>query len=195
MEHTEGGKRLEDADLMLYYGDLYRSMLSLWMAVSGGISWIELTSPLEKTGNFTWIILFLIYVVFVYFFILNVVTGVFCQHAFEGAQQDLDLTIEAQLKEKDMYVDRLKLLFSEMSRDPTCEHEISAAELQFHLAKPKVQSWFKALDVDAKQTWKLFKILDADSSGRVSLDDFIGGCLRLRGPATRVDVESLKWEI
>merc|ERR1719382_2390346 len=116
MEHTEGGKRLEDADLMLYYGDLYRSMLSLWMAVSGGISWIELTEPLERIGNTTWITLFLLYVIFVYFFILNVVTGVFVQNAFEGAQQDLDLTIEALLREKTLYVDRLRLLFHEMSQ-------------------------------------------------------------------------------
>merc|ERR1719382_1692152 len=196
MEHTEGGKRLEDADLMLYYGDLYRSMLSLWMAVSGGISWIELTSPLEKTGNFTWIILFLIYVIFVYFFILNVVTGVFCQNAFEGAQQDLDLTIETQLRDKQVYLDRLAMLFREMNEDSdTATDGISAAELHHHLAQPKVQSWFKALDIDAKQTWKLFKVLDPNNDGRISLEDFVEGCLRLKGHATRVDVESLKWEI
>jgi len=189
-EHTEGGKRVEDEDLILYYGDLYRSMLSLWMAISGGINWISLTEPLERTGNTTWIIFFLIYITFVYFFVLNVVTGVFCQNAIEGAQQDLDLTIEAQLKEKQVYVDRLGMLFNEMNG----ETGLTAAELQFHLAKPKVQSWFKALDIDAKQTWKLFKILDG-GSGRISCEEFVEGCLKLRGWATRVDVESLKWEI
>jgi voltage-gated sodium channel len=195
MEYTEGGRRVEDEDLDSYYGSLYRSMLSLWMAVSGGISWIELTEPLERIGNTTWIALFLLYVIFVYFFILNVVTGVFVQNAFEGAQQDLDLTIEAQLREKQLYVDRLRLLFHEMNQNSDAGDGLTAAELNLQLDKPKVQSWFKALDVDTKQTWKLWEILDADNSGRVPLDDFIEGCLRLRGPATRVDVESLKWEI
>ncbi|CAK0807144.1 unnamed protein product, partial [Prorocentrum cordatum] len=195
-EHTAGGEQIEDEDLVSYFGDLFRSMLSLWMAVSGGISWNELTAPLERTDNPMWMILFLLYVVFVYFFILNVVTGVFVQNAFEGAQQDLDLTIEAQLRDKHMYADRLKLLFREMHRDPEAiSTGLTAAELQNQLIKPKVQSWFKALDIDAKQTWKLFKILDADRTGRVSLEDFVHGCLQLRGPATRVDVESLKWEI
>ena len=73
-EHTESGTRVEDEDLMSYYGNLYRSMKSLWWAVSGGISWYELTDPLERTGNAVWSMLFLVYIAFVYFFILNVVT-------------------------------------------------------------------------------------------------------------------------
>ena len=74
-EHTAGGTRIDDEDLVSYYGDLFRSMLSLWMAVSGGINWNVLTAPLEGTGNTAWMMLFLIYITFVYFFVLNVVTG------------------------------------------------------------------------------------------------------------------------
>jgi len=130
-----------------------------------------------------------------HYFILNVVTGVFCQNAIEGAQTDLDLTIEAQLKEKQVYADRLKLLFEEMNESYDADDGLTALDIHEQMAKPKVQSWFKALDIDAKQTWKLFKILDTDQTGRVSLHEFIEGCLRMRGSATRVDVESLKWEI
>jgi hypothetical protein len=194
-EHTQGGTRIDDEDLVSYYGDLFRSMLSLWMAVSGGINWNELTAPLEGTGNTTWMMLFLLYITFVYFFVLNVVTGVFCQNAIEGAQQDLDLTLEAQLKEKKVYADRLKMLFEEMNEDYDAAEGLTAADIHEQMEKPKVQSWFKALDIDAKQTWKLFKVLDSANSGVISLQDFIEGCLQMRGSATRVDVESLKWEI
>jgi hypothetical protein len=194
-EHTEGGTRIDDEDLVSYYGDLFRSMLSLWMAVSGGINWNELTTPLKQTGNATWMLLFLLYITFVYFFVLNVVTGVFCQNAIEGAQQDLDLTIEAQLKDKQVYADRLKMLFEEMNEDYDAEDGLTAADIHEQMQKPKVQSWFKALDIDAKQTWKLFKVLDPANSGVISLQDFIEGCLQMRGSATRVDLESLKWEI
>ncbi|CAK0828540.1 unnamed protein product [Prorocentrum cordatum] len=195
-EHTGGGTHIDDDALVAYFGSLYRSMLSLWMAVSGGISWIELTGPLERTGNIFLVLLLLLYINFVYVFILNVVTGVFCQNALEGAQQDLDLTIESQLKDKQLYVDRLRLLFKEMGEETgAVDSGLTGAELHFQLAQPKVQSWFRALDIDATQTWKLFKVLDAGNSGRVSLEDFVEGCLRLRGQATRVDVESLKWEI
>ena len=53
----------------------------------------------------------------------------------------------------------------------------------------------QALDIDVKQTWKLFKVLDSANSGVISLQDFVEGCLQMKGSATRVDVESLKWEI
>jgi len=194
-EHTEGGTRIDDEDLVWYYGDLYRSMLSLWMAVSGGINWKDLSAPLEATGN-AHVMLFLLYIAFVYFFVLNVVTGVFCQNAIEGAQQDLDLSIEAHLREKQVYVDHLRLLFEEMNEEDGATIDgLTASALHMQLDRPKVQSWFKALDIDAKKTWKLFKILDASGSGTVSLDAFVEGCLQLKGSASRVDVESLKWEI
>ncbi|CAK0811153.1 unnamed protein product [Prorocentrum cordatum] len=196
-EHTAGGTRIEDESLIQFYGDLYRTIVSLWMAVSGGISWIELTMPLERTGNSIWTLMFLVYILIVYFFILNVsMTGVFCQNAIEGAAQDLDLTLEAQVREKQVHVERLALLFHELNDDTEDrDMELSLDELQVLLGKQKVQSWFRSLDIDATQTWKLFKIIDADDSGTVSLEEFVGGCLQLRGPATRVDVESLKWEI
>ncbi|CAK0808200.1 unnamed protein product [Prorocentrum cordatum] len=140
-EHTEGGTRVDDDDLVSYYRDLLRSMLSLMMVVSGGISWHELAAPLQGTGNIGWLILFLVYITFVYFFVLNVVTGVFCQNAIEGAQQDLDLTIEAQLREKQVYADRLKLLFEEMNQDCDPEDGLTAADINEQMEKPKVQSF------------------------------------------------------
>jgi hypothetical protein len=154
-----------------------------------------LTAPLQETGSIWWMMLFLLYITFVYFFVLNVVTGVFCQNAIEGAQTDLDLTIEAQLKEKQVYADRLKMLFEEMNEDYDSTEGLTAIDIYEQMEKPKVQSWFKALDIDAKQTWKLFKVLDQANSGVISLQDFIEGCLQMKGSATRVDVESLKWEI
>ncbi|CAK0847838.1 unnamed protein product [Prorocentrum cordatum] len=140
-EHTKGGTNIDDERLRTHYGSLLRSMLSLTMAVSGGISWIELTTPLEFAGNPTWIMLFLIYIAIAYFFILNVVTGVFCQNAIEGAQQDLDMSIDAQLREKQMHAQRLGMLFQEMNEDSGAMSDgMTVDDLNLQLAKPKVQA-------------------------------------------------------
>ena len=106
----------------------------------------------------------------------------------------MDTTLDAQLREKQMHADRLGGLFREMNEGGDLA-ELTEEDLGKQLKKDKVKTWFRSLDIDANQTWKLFKIIDSDNSGRISLEEFVGGCLQLRGPATRVDVESLKWEI
>lgn len=58
-DHTEGGTRVEGENLVLYFGTLHRSMLSLWMAISGGISWVVLTEPLERTSCLRYVRTFL----------------------------------------------------------------------------------------------------------------------------------------
>jgi hypothetical protein len=90
-EHTGGGTRVVDEKLTFHFGTLHRSMWSLWMAISGAIPWVIIIDPLIKTGNIELNLLFVVYITFVHFFILNVVTGVFCSSAIEGAQQDLDM--------------------------------------------------------------------------------------------------------
>lgn len=178
--------------LLRYFGDLPLSMMSLWMSVAEGISWHVLTESLAEV-HVAYVAVFVVYIAFVYFAVLNVVTGVFCQNAIESAQHDLETTIETHLKHKQEYVTRLKALFDEMHVD--ADVGLSPAELQFHLEKPKVQSWFKALDIDPNQAWKIFQTQETNVLGLVELDDFVEGCLKFRGSATRLDVESMKWEI
>ncbi|CAK0823574.1 unnamed protein product [Prorocentrum cordatum] len=155
-EHTESGTRVEDELLMDYYGNLYRSMLSLWWAVSGGISWNELTEPLERTGSSLWVALSPRMTSRCSTHCPRHGVG-FCQNAIEGAQQDLELTIESQLREKQVYADRLRLLFEEMNECSTDRSEgLTAAEINFQLAKPKVQSWFKSAEAAFQSsTWIL----------------------------------------
>ena len=58
----------------LYFGSLADSMLSLFMSISGGVSWENVVTPL-KAVSVAWVFLFLFYVSFTYFAVLNVVTA------------------------------------------------------------------------------------------------------------------------
>merc|ERR1711862_166294 len=44
---------------------------------------------------------------------------------------------------------------------------------------------------DAEQ---LFRLLDRDMSGSISIEEFVRGCLRLRGPARSNDVAALVYD-
>merc|ERR1712187_728732 len=61
-----------------WYGDVPRSVFTLFLSISNGVGWVEVVEPLGKVGSI-WAILFVVFISFTYFAVLNVVTGVFCQ--------------------------------------------------------------------------------------------------------------------
>lgn len=69
------------------FKSLDATMLSLFMSIARGVSWGEVL-PALKAINDAWVGLYLFYIAFTYFAVLNVVTGVFCQSAIESAQND-----------------------------------------------------------------------------------------------------------
>merc|ERR1712151_987321 len=53
----------------------------------------------------------------------------------------------------------------------------------------------ESLDIDAADAWTLFKLLDADNSNYVTYDEFVEGCLALRGVAKTVGLKELMYEL
>ncbi|CAE7917221.1 unnamed protein product, partial [Symbiodinium sp. KB8] len=125
------------------------SMLALFMSIAGGVSWMEVVGELQllSTG---WVFVFIFYIAFTYFAVLNVVTGVFCQSAIDSAQNDQML-----------------------------EDQVNS---------PEVQTYFEAIGLDVWDAWSFFKLLDSDGGGAVELNEFLMGCLRLRGQARSMDL-------
>ncbi|CAE7281182.1 Scn11a [Symbiodinium natans] len=178
-------------DMKTYFGSVLVSILILFAAISDGISWIALINPLWEAsgGSGVWLLLFLVYIALVEFAVLNVVTGVFCQNAIESASLDQEMVIETQLKSKQLYTDQVCDLFHLM--DEGQKGELTATAFEQHINDPQVAAYFRALDMDLNNVWKLFTLLDPDGSGTIDLQEFVEGCLKLRGPATRLDMEPL----
>lgn len=51
-----------------------------------------------------------------------------------------------------------------------------------------VHEYFQSLGIDIWDAWTFFRLLDADGGGEVEVEEFLMGCLRLRGPATAMDM-------
>merc|ERR1719195_2312335 len=95
-----------------------------------------------------------------------------------------------ELREK--YISEMRELFIEMDRDSS--GTVSLDEIQSYLQDPRVQSYFQALGLDTKDTERLFKLIDDDESGDVDVDEFLEGCLRLKGQARSIDLHALMHE-
>merc|ERR1712012_238862 len=83
----------------------------------------------------------------------------------------------------------MRQFFSEMDKDMS--GTINLDEIILYFDDPTVASYFKYLGLDAHDTERLFCLLDADDSGELTLDEFLAGCLRLKGVARSIDVYTL----
>mmetsp|Transcript_4762 Transcript_4762/g.8624 ORF Transcript_4762/g.8624 Transcript_4762/m.8624 type:complete len:446 (-) Transcript_4762:100-1437(-) len=193
MLSEDSSKNTDDDELIgKYWSSLPRSMFTLLKSISNGISWEIVVHPLSSIHWF-WVMLFNGFIVFVYFCVLNVVTGVFCQSAIESAQHDQEMLIQEQIANKHMYIRKLRELFRDL--DSTDAGWITINELERNLSEPRVEAFFSSLELEPSDAWALFKLLDIDQSAVVDIEEFVIGCLRLRGQAKAIDLAKQSYEL
>lgn len=174
--------------MMHYWGGIGTAMSACFMAVTGGISWEVAANPLYEISVLWWW-LFIFYVGFTVFAVLNVMTGVFCQSAIKSAQLDTELLLHNMMAERDEHLKRIKDLFARLDNDGS--GSLTLGELEDHLEDPAVQAYFASLDLSITDVWTFFKLLDSDMEAEISPDSFFDGCQRLKGVARSLDLAKL----
>ncbi|CAK0857241.1 unnamed protein product [Prorocentrum cordatum] len=170
------GPAVEEVALMLHFGSLQSTMLSLYEASTGGINWHEIVDPLMYNFSPAIVVVFLCYMFFVIFALTNVVTGVFVESALRTAEEDKRRQLTHQMTS----------LFTQADDDGS--GTITWDEFQEHLAAPQLQSFLKALDLHVDEARALFQLLDVDDSGEIDADELVQGCLRLHGQAKAIEL-------
>jgi len=201
-----------------YFNSLLEAMLSLFMCISGGVSWENVIYPLWRLSP-AWVVVFVFYVSFTYFAVLNVVTGVFCQSAIDSAQSDHTMVMQSILANKEAHIEKIKFLFSEIDAEE--RGLITYKMFEEKVGDQAVKAYFESMDLDVWDAWSFFKLLDLDAgcvhrksaghkghhgppyawnfgqpnrvsqSGAVEIEEFLMGCLRLRGSARAIDIAKL----
>mmetsp|Transcript_18033 Transcript_18033/g.37833 ORF Transcript_18033/g.37833 Transcript_18033/m.37833 type:complete len:178 (+) Transcript_18033:2-535(+) len=129
------------------------------------------------------------YFSFIYFAILNVVTGVFCSSAIESASEDAGMLIVDHMRKTEEYAAKLTNLFKQIDADNS--DTISILEFEENFGDPEVKALFQTLGIDEDKAWKLFEILDENEDGEIHVEEFVSRCFKLRGSAQRLDTERI----
>lgn len=161
----------EEENLRNHFSSLARTILSLFQAISGGVDWDSLASPLFMVNGVSGF-LFALYIAFAVLALLNVVTGVFVQTALQSAKDEEDAFL----------TDQIVSLFSGGGR------LIQLSEIEQALEDPEAAKEWKAIDIQSAEARQLFHLLDIEQDGSVDFEEFLSGCLRLRGLAKAMDV-------
>merc|ERR1712232_1032437 len=161
-------------------------MFTLFMSIYGGIDWEASYLPLTAIGILA-VVLYLVFIIFALFCVLNVIIGIFCQNAIDTYINDTDNVIKAQLADKHKMVATLTEIFKGADEDEN--HWLTVEEFATRIENPKLRNLLRTLGVDTRDAIELFKMLDESGDGQIDLDEFISGCITLRGSAKAVHLE------
>eukprot|EP00930_Biecheleria_cincta_P071946 TRINITY_DN59395_c0_g1_i1.p1 TRINITY_DN59395_c0_g1~~TRINITY_DN59395_c0_g1_i1.p1 ORF type:complete len:613 (+),score=78.80 TRINITY_DN59395_c0_g1_i1:28-1866(+) len=175
-----------------YWGGLMPSMVTLFQSVCGGIGWSEALVPLAEAGGL-YSAMFCVYILFAVFCVLNGVTGAFCNSAIEAAMQNVDVLADNIEKRNLSYMARLTEVFHRLDTDRS--GWLTVMEFEHVLSVPHTSACLMAMDIDGSDAWTLFKLLDQDGDGQISIDEFIQGCVRLKGAAKALDFQQLMHQV
>merc|ERR1739841_36787 len=87
---------------------------------------------------------------------------------------------------------QLKRVFKEADTDGS--GTLSWREFEAHLKDERIVAYLSSLELDVSEAHGLFRLLDIDNTQDVGIEDFIMGCMRLKGNARSIDVCTLLYE-
>lgn len=165
-------------DLIFYYGSIDRSMLALFMSISGGLSWGDAMFPLRDWHFNSLQVIFVLYVASMVFAVLNVLTGVFVNSASSAAAEEKEKTILATLRG----------IFSDVDKDGS--GNLSADEFDELLTHKDMGICLQSLDIPPSEAHHLFALFDVDGSGNIEVEEFLAGCNHMQGSLKAIDFAS-----
>jgi len=120
--------------------------------------------------------------------VIRVISAIFLKDTLDEAHNDAQQLVMDRLKKKADYIQRLEGLFRTI--DDSGAGMITEDRLTEILSNPKVKAYFQTLEIDVQEASTLFHLLD-NGDGEVTLEEFIDGIMRCKGPARAIDTVAL----
>eukprot|EP00927_Polykrikos_kofoidii_P039869 TRINITY_DN34175_c0_g1_i1.p1 TRINITY_DN34175_c0_g1~~TRINITY_DN34175_c0_g1_i1.p1 ORF type:complete len:600 (-),score=93.07 TRINITY_DN34175_c0_g1_i1:421-2220(-) len=174
----------------LHYRNYGQTMLTLFMTITSGMDWYDACVPVNDLEP--WLeILFAVYIAFIVFAIMNIVTGVFVDQAMKAVSQDQDLVFMEEKDRRAKIIRDIGEIFNEVTNG---KEALSVQDMQSLIVRPEVRACFKQLDMEA---WDLQTFLElVDSEDRLlDVESFVNGCLRVKGNAKNIDLIAMRYEL
>jgi len=176
------------ADTLLnYFGALDGCLLTLFMSISGGLSW-ELAVHALMQIHVAYGLLFVLFIASMMLAVLNIFAGIFVNDAIELSQMDRDTVLQTQSKRNQAMIRDLKELFQESDNDNS--GTLSRKEFMAAFESPDMQAPLRHLGVELTDADSLFEVLGISEDDELVIDEFINMCLRAKTLTRPVDLQS-----
>lgn len=157
-----------------YYNSLGMAILTLFMSITGGLSWWEAARPLLGV-SLGYLFLFCGFVVLALIVAMNIFTGIFVNDALSLASMNRDMLALAEEERGRANEKLLRCLFKEADLDGSGELDLDEFEQFF--ANEDAKSTVASMGVANSNAAQMFKELDVDEDLTIDVEDFVSGCL------------------
>eukprot|EP00927_Polykrikos_kofoidii_P084828 TRINITY_DN904_c0_g2_i3.p1 TRINITY_DN904_c0_g2~~TRINITY_DN904_c0_g2_i3.p1 ORF type:complete len:611 (-),score=82.62 TRINITY_DN904_c0_g2_i3:74-1906(-) len=176
------------ADITKHWGSVESSMLSLYACGTSGDSWRIVAEPLRSVGMMYYY-LFLVYIAFFMFVIVNTLTSLFIENTIQNADKDRQVMVQVAMAQRTAYMANIADLFRCIDADGS--GELTFAEMLEKTQDPKMVGFAASLDIEVTDVAQFFAILSENGRYPVDIETFVSGCMKLRGTARSHDVLGL----
>merc|ERR1712137_876760 len=167
------------------FGSVYRSIASLFEAVTGGNDWAGIAEHVRGVSEFLYCC-FAFYVVFITLGVLNIVTGFFVDGTMQANVNAREEMLKQAQEKKNTMIQLVGEPFTQLDRDQS--GKLSYEELDSHLHDEALQEYFCVLEMEPEEAKDFFCLLDIKGEGEVSITDFTNGCLKIMGVPKNLDI-------
>eukprot|EP00931_Biecheleriopsis_adriatica_P066408 TRINITY_DN40778_c0_g1_i1.p1 TRINITY_DN40778_c0_g1~~TRINITY_DN40778_c0_g1_i1.p1 ORF type:complete len:595 (+),score=120.96 TRINITY_DN40778_c0_g1_i1:53-1786(+) len=192
-DFNEGISDAAEKDKILYYfNSLFTCIVTLYTSIMNGVSWIDAAYLLIRIHPLLGMV-FAFYIGFSILCVFNIVTCVFVDKANQFTKSDMDNLIMEEVASREKWIKDMQTIFEEASGTG---EGLNRAEFIEYIQNEEVQAYFRRIGLNVEQgnALALFKLIDLDDSGSLTLAEFIDGCSQFVGGARQLDIARLRYD-
>mmetsp|Transcript_3256 Transcript_3256/g.6408 ORF Transcript_3256/g.6408 Transcript_3256/m.6408 type:complete len:906 (+) Transcript_3256:104-2821(+) len=160
-------------DILSYWSGVGQSTITLYLALTGGADWEQLAAPI-KEADIIFYFIFMCYIAFAGFAVLNVVTGMVVDNAMKVSAKD-ESSVCAELNDLEEVIQFRQILAESNSCDMA--GFITLQEFIEQLQTEVGREFMRVLEMDEEACKHVFKMIDIERSLKVDQNELINGCL------------------
>jgi len=190
--HPEDGSMGDRHHLLCeHFGTFWKTYWSCLKAMFGGLLWGDLIDILEVAPGICQVTLAML-VAFEKISVLNLILGMLLQvHAHDD--KDLEIMVAEEERRTARFIEAMSEVFQEI--DTNKSGGLSKTELELALEDPKMNALLRCFKLEMHDACCWFDLLDVHKTNTIQLEDFIAGCLKMRGGAQAKDMLWLQMQI
>lgn len=176
-----------------HFNSILTTLLTMFQTTTGGIMWEEASSALADSIQGVQV-LWLLFISFVVFAIMNTVTGIFVDQAMKSASDDARNVALEERDKRARAMKQLRQLFKQA--DVGHKGQITREEMVRLIRNDRARTLFKRFDLDVRDLYAFFDQV-AYQGKYISQRDvktFITCAFRLKGMAKGMDVAALAFK-